>query len=978
MSDIMRPQPFAEFMESLLKEYAEDETALGLQYLFRVGQDAGTMLFCGQYIENLVGPAAGPHTQLASGIVAAYLAGARFFELKTVQKLFGEDLGLNKPCIYALEEGYNAEWSSEFSPQQALSEYIRAYYAICLLSREWYLGRCDGFLFNFSVGYDLAGIKSTAVDDFIEGIKDASSCDTWRECEQWAYNNLGRFSRVNAEYLQNISPQISSSVTLSTLHGCPAGEIEDIAAYLLREKGLHTFIKCNPTLLGGRFVAQTLHRFGYVLHTDYKHFSEDLQLPEALPMFKRLQAWGQEQGLVFGIKLSNTLPIVNNEELIEGKELYLSGSPLFPLTVNLAARLAEATGGELPISYCGGLDADNAPGLLRAGLFPLTCATLLLKPGGFTRLTDVAESLAGIMTPPHINIELLQEIAARALQDGRYHKLGLSGKKNGYALPLEDCGGAPCTMACPFAQDVPAYLRALNQQDALSAAQIIRSRNTMPAITGHICPRPCESFCRRTHYDEPLQIRGCKQTAIEEMEMAITEAEYLPKEEAAKIKERFSEELTPAKKGRAAVIGAGPAGLSVAYLLRRGGYKVDVFEREPEIGGIPKFVIPSFRLPDTALACDLKAFVVQDMEFYCGCEITDPAKLLLEYDVVVLALGATCAGNLPLQYGESINAVDFLRKAKSAPQSLRVGPSVAVVGGGNTAIDAARAALRLPGVSEAHIVYRRSRLLMPAEAVELALALTEGVRLHTLAQPVGLQNGLLNCEYMRLSLPGEDGRRVPRPLGKFFDLPVDTLVAAVGEQVDSEYYRRAGLALNKKGLLRLDADLQSSIPRLYVAGDGKAGPATVAEAIADAWRIAQAVVGLQPPTIAKDERAAAAARRRKVRLATETAEPGRCLSCDLICECCVDVCPNRANRVLSVGKRRQIIHIDALCNECGNCAVFCPYEGAPYRDKPTLFFNKKDFAASSNPGFVLKAGKATLWRGLSENMVQEFAAALRR
>jgi putative selenate reductase len=171
----------------------------------------------------------------------------------------------------------------------------------------------------------------------------------------------------------------------------------------------------------------------------------------------------------------------------------------------------------------------------------------------------------------------------------------------------------------------------------------------------------------------------------------------------------------------------------------------------------------------------------------------------------------------------------------------------------------------------------------------------------------------------------------------------------------------------------LDDDLQSSLPRLYVAGDGKAGPATVAKAIGDAWRIATAITGLQSAPKEADERGAAAARRRRVRQAAETTEPGRCLSCDLACECCVDVCPNRANRVILIKGKRQILHLDALCNECGNCAVFCPYEGAPYRDKPTLFAGKQEFAASSNPGiFIDNTGQATS-RDLPEELSAELA-----
>ena len=303
MSDIMRPIPFGRLMDWILTEYRAHGSVFGVTKLVRHTNGQALPIFA-EKIESPYGPAAGPHTQLAQNLVAAYAAGSRFFELKTVQIMDGEELSkcVAKPCITAEDECYNCEWSTELTVPQAYDEYVKAWFACKLLARELGLGDPDGFVFNMSVGYDLAGIRSEKIDAYIEGMKDASASPVWNACMDWTLAHLDRFQKVDAAYVKAISPKVSASITESTLHGCPPDEIERIATYLITEKGLNTYVKCNPTLLGYEFARRTLDDLGfdYVAFDDH-HFVEDLQWADAVPMFRRLTALTRARGLEFGV-----------------------------------------------------------------------------------------------------------------------------------------------------------------------------------------------------------------------------------------------------------------------------------------------------------------------------------------------------------------------------------------------------------------------------------------------------------------------------------------------------------------------------------------------------------------------------------------------------------------------------------------------------------------------------------------------------
>ena len=245
-----------------------------------------------------------------------------------------------------------------------------------------------------SVGYDLEGIKTEKIDKFIEGMKDASGTDIFKEAmaESLAAVKDGRLKNVDEAFVKAIPARISESITESTLHGCPPDEIERIASYLIKEKGLNTFIKCNPTLLGYDFARKRLDSlgFGYIAFDDH-HFLEDLQWEDAVPMFERLQKLCDEKGLEFGVKLTNTFPVDVKAGELPSEEMYMSGRSLFPLTIYLAEKITKQFKGKLRISFSGGADYFNIKEIFDAGIWPITMATTVLKPGGYERMSQIAD-----------------------------------------------------------------------------------------------------------------------------------------------------------------------------------------------------------------------------------------------------------------------------------------------------------------------------------------------------------------------------------------------------------------------------------------------------------------------------------------------------------------------------------------------------------------------------------------------------------
>lgn len=445
MSDIMKSIPFGQLTEWILNEYKKTGQVFGIQKAY-VADQSKTIEIFGRKLENPVGPAAGPHTQLAQNLVAAYVAGARFFELKTVQKMDGPELSacIPKPCIVAEDEAYNCEWSTELYVPQAMAEYIKGWILIHVIAKEFGLGSPDGFQFNMSCGYNLEGIKDKKIDDFIEGLKDAGDTAIFKECKQWLWEHISLFEHVTKEDIEAIPAEICNSITLSTMHGCPPQEIENIVRYLLKEKHINTYVKCNPTLLGYEFVRKAMDDLGYdyMAFTDF-HFKDDLQYEDAVPMLKRLMETAAQEGLSFGVKLTNTFPVDIKRQELPGEEMYMSGKALFPLSISVAARLAESFDGKLPMSFSGGVDQKNIDQIVSCGIWPVTVATVLLKPGGYKWLTRIAEKAdtCEIEKGGKVQVEELKKLATDSLTDAHYQKTvkKAAGKQTEEKSPLLDC-----------------------------------------------------------------------------------------------------------------------------------------------------------------------------------------------------------------------------------------------------------------------------------------------------------------------------------------------------------------------------------------------------------------------------------------------------------------------------------------------------------------------------------------------------------
>ena len=947
MSELMTPIPFRELMTWITTEYRRDGAVFGVHKPYKAGMKK--LPIFGETIETPFGPAAGPNTQLAQNIIAGYFAGARFFELKTVQKMDGADLAacINRPCILAEDECYNCEWSTELYVQQAFEEYVKAWCALKIMAKVYGLGDPNGFVFNMSVGYDLAGIQGEKIDTFLNGMVDASKTPIFQEC----IAVLKEFFPGESDYIDTITPHVSGSVTVSTLHGCPPDEIERIASYLLEKKHLHTFVKCNPTILGYETARSILDSMGYdYIAFDDHHFKEDLQYADAVPMFHRLQALADKEGLEFGLKLSNTFPVDVKAGELPSEEMYMAGKSLFPLTTTMAAMMAKEFGGKLRLSYAGGADAFNIDKLFACGIWPITMATTELKPGGYQRFTQIGDKLDALDFKPFTGVDVVGiEALSLAARSDKYHVKAikpLPRRKLYDKVPLLDCFTAPCKGGCPIHQDIPEYIELCRKGAYASALRLITEKNPLPFITGTICAHNCMTKCMRNYYDEPVNIRATKLVAAE------------------KGYDAYMSKITPpapVTDGRkVAVIGGGPTGMSAAYFVGRAGIPVTLFEKADRLGGIVRQVIPAFRISDEAIDKDVALIEKMGVEVKLNTEAPSVAELKAQgYTHIFFAVGAWKAGRLDIP-GNVVPVIGWLRDMK-AGKDVSLG-HVAVVGGGNTAMDAARAALRA-GAKSSTLVYRRTKKYMPADAEELEMAIADGVEFLELVAPVEQKDGKLICEKMKLGDPDDKGRRQPVPTGEMVEIPCDTVVSAVGEKVESEVFTRNGITVDEKGIPAFKTNLEG----VYAGGDAMRGPATVVEGIADAQYFANAVIGeahkfaIPAKAVATREEAVA---KKGVLCESAKCEGDRCLTCNVVCQVCADVCPNRANVVIELPDgRQQILHVDRMCNECGNCAVFCPYDSAPYREKFTLFLTREGFDESvNNQGFLPLGGKKVLVR----------------
>ncbi|MFZ4704374.1 MAG: putative selenate reductase subunit YgfK [Bacteroidales bacterium] len=1000
MSDKFTPIPLPRLLALTLSEIRNNRF-MGLPgSLFFIPKPADPfkMERYGELLETPVGVAAGPHTQLSVNIIAAWLCGARYIELKTIQTL--DELEVSKPCIDMQDEGYNCEWSQELKVEQSFHEYLNAWIIIHILRKELGFDGPVGTLFNMSVGYNLEGILNENVQWFFTKMQDCS-----KELSQ-AKDSIRNIYKSIDEI--GIPSCISNHITLSTMHGCPPDEIGKIGLYLINEKKLHTTIKLNPTLLGPVDLRSLLNdKMGFSADIPDLAFEHDLKYPDALKILNMLGKASLSNGLHFSVKLTNTLESHNNKQVFSEKEgmMYMSGRALHPISVSVARKLQNDLGGALDVSFSAGVDCFNIADILSCGMKPVTVCSDLLKPGGYGRLWQYMNNLRKEFEDKHAKTinEYICKIAGTTLlsvQDAAllnlnnyadrvgdnlaYHKTSFTDPsiKTNRPLGFFDCIHAPCTDTCPTHQGIPDYMYYTSQGEISSAFETIFDTNPFPSVTGMVCDHLCQGKCTRINYDEALHIREIKRFVAESMTSDPSGKPF---------------ELNGRK---AAIIGAGPAGLSCAWFLKRAGFEVDVYEQKNIAGGMVSSAIPSFRLTNEAIERDIQRILSSGVNLVDNYKINKEnfEAIRLAHDVVFLATGAQKSAELTIDGINSQNVLDPLQFLFDVRQNLPtgLGKHVVIIGGGNTAMDAARTAYRLVGKEgKVTIVYRRSIKEMPADKGEIQAVLDEGIEIIELTNPESIMSseGRVNailCSRNILALKDKDGRPVPVKVPySEFTISCDTIIPAIGQKLDIDFTTEGDIKT-------INGSYKNTNDRLYIGGDALRGASTAINAIADGRKAAAEIIAdLSVPHPAKTKQAekninlADLLHRKSIRqygispketplynrrnfdlvmasLSPEEArkEASRCLQCDEICNVCASVCPNLANfsfeiepvkyhlqkavltddasvvleadRIFNVEQPHQVLNIRDLCNECANCETFCPSSGKPYADKPGL------------------------------------------
>jgi putative selenate reductase len=971
----------------------------------------------GQLLETPLGVAAGPHTQLSQNLIAAWLTGARYMELKTVQVL--DELEVTKPCIDMTDEGYNCEWSQELKLDQSFDEYLNAWIILHILKDKfgWGTPAERGFIFNMSLGYNLEGILSPTVQRFLDRMQDCS-----------------REKGVKIEHLAEFYPRakdldiadcMSDNITVSTMHGCPPDEVEKIGRYFVAERRLNTTIKLNPTLLGPEGVRGILnHKLGFETQVPDLAFEHDLKYPDGVALIRSLLAEAEQAGVDFNIKLTNTLETSNQEQNLPKNEqmVYMSGRSLHPISINLAARLQAEFEGALDISFSAGTDCFNLADVIACGLKPVTVCSDILKPGGYGRLSQYLEELGRAITDSgadtldgfilarsgqagdslRAGLENLQTYAAAVPDKKPYRKVGFpyDNIKTHRQLQSFDCIEAPCMTTCPVSQDIPGYMYYTARGDYARAHQVILETNPFPNIQGMVCDHLCQTKCTRINYDDPLLIREIKRFIAQ--------------------KNDGGTGLKPAPSNgiKAAVIGAGPSGLACAHFLALDGFEVHIFESKEFAGGWASDAIPAFRLDEASVQKDIDAILALGVHIQYGAKVDRAQfeKLRRAFDYIYIGVGAQEGIELGVPGEEAQGVMDQLRFLAAVRRGERpdLGQKVAVIGGGNSAMDAARTAKRLVGQDgQVSVVYRRTRKEMPAAPEEVQALLDEGVELIELTAPecMLVEDGHVRSNVcFRMQLGEKDASGRPRPIkidGSEFELNVDSVISAIGQRVNLDFFPADKLEINP-------ATHETQLENVFAGGDAVRGASTLIKAIGDGKKVARVIrtralkdsrlsesvsvkasdpVDLQQrkarrrygaglPEIEFDERSGFDLVIRTLDEATAQKEAGRCLQCDELCSICVTVCPNRANiefaiepvefkvqqaqragegveisdlETVRIEQKYQILNIGDFCNECGNCATFCPTSGAPYRDKAKFHLTAESFDASPL-GYRFSAG----------------------
>jgi heterodisulfide reductase subunit A len=393
------------------------------------------------------------------------------------------------------------------------------------------------------------------------------------------------------------------------------------------------------------------------------------------------------------------------------------------------------------------------------------------------------------------------------------------------AFTIDKRGYPPCRVACPAGVNAQGYVALISQGKFKEALEVLRRTMPFAGVCGRVCTHPCEKECERGKVDQPVSIRSLKRF-MSDYEMSVGREKATPIERT--------------KEDKVAVIGSGPAGLACAYDLIREGYPVTVFEAAPKAGGLLRYGIPEYRLPEKVLDNEISYIQELGVEIKTDSPVNDLKDVFNQgYEAIFLASGAWVSQKMGIPNEDAqgvLHALDFLRKVNSG-EKVELGSRVAVIGGGNAAVDAARVAKRL-GAKEIAIIYRRSRAEMPADAGEVNEAENEGITLHLLAAPVKVltkDNKVtgIQCIRMELGEPDESGRRRPVPVkGSEFDVAVDNVIMALGQGVNKAALPKE-LEYTNWGTIKVDqVTLETNIEGVFAGGDVVSGPADVIAAVA--------------------------------------------------------------------------------------------------------------------------------------------------
>jgi NADPH-dependent glutamate synthase beta subunit-like oxidoreductase len=497
----------------------------------------------------------------------------------------------------------------------------------------------------------------------------------------------------------------------------------------------------------------------------------------------------------------------------------------------------------------------------------------------------------------------------------------------------------PCNAGCPAGENIQAWLAHVEAGHYEQAWRALVADNPLPAIHGRVCYHPCESGCNRAELDSAVSIH-----AVERFlgDLAVERGWALPP--------------PPARSGkRVLVIGAGPSGLSAAYHLARLGHEVEIRDAGSEPGGMMRYGIPAYRLPREVLGSELQRIEALGVRIIGGHRVEDLAAERREggFDAVFVAVGAHLSKRVDIparDAGRIIDALSFLRSVASGERPA-IGRRVAVYGGGNTAMDAARSARRL-GADDALIVYRRTRAQMPAHEEEAEDAEGEGVRINWLQTITAFDGPTLTVEAMEL-----DENGIPRPTGRFEDLAADTVILALGQEADTAFLRAVpGVEFTPDGTVVVSSSMMTGCPGVFAGGDMVPAERTVTVGVGHGKKAARHIDtwlrGVTAPLAPKHEAATFdllhlwyfgdVARRRQPELAPDervadftevigglsveeaSYEAGRCLSCGNCFECdgCLGACPEDAVIKLGTGHRYRFDY--DRCTGCGACFEQCP------------------------------------------------------